>query len=567
MATTNIKARTENSLPPQPHIPPRTAHEGMYGKPALLAMLGIALVILLSALDQTIVSTALPRVIAELHGFDLYPWVATAYLLTSTVIIPIIGKLGDLYGRKPLLLAAIVIFVGASAMAGFAPDMLVLIVARGIQGIGAGMLMSTAFTTVGDMFPQPERRARWQGIITSAFGLASVVGPLLGGIMTDTLGWRSVFFVNLPLGALAIGVLWQTLPAQLSPRTAQAHHTRIDWAGALTVTLGVSALLLAIEWSGSGMGWLSPVMLGLLGFSMLQLAAFVWVEQRAPDPLLPFNLFTIRPIAISSLLSLSAGFALFGLVFYTPLFFQGVMGLSASQAGLYQTPLVVSMAIGSLLSGQLFARFSQSEPLMIGGATAFLAGVSLVSQMTPDVHPFIFSAELALCGLGVGMLLPLLTVIIQSLVPRQQLGVGTSALQFLRLIGSALGTAFVGALVSNVFLDRITATLPGNIDPTLKGTLSNPQVLINPDVQAQVQAIAQGQGPDGALWLQQILTASRDALASGIQSGYTLVLGAGLLMFILVLFLGNPLMQPPTVQVAQVDTPENRRDDMSMLIH
>ncbi len=246
-----------NTLKPQP----QSYEQGLSGLPALLAMIGISLTVLLSALDQTIVGTALPRIVAELHGFDLYAWVATSYLLTSTVMVPIMGKLGDLYGRKAFLLAAIAIFVAASLACGAATSMIFLIIARGVQGVGAGMLQATAFTSVGDMFPQPERRARWQGIITSTFGLASVVGPTLGGIMTDTLGWRSVFYVNLPVGILAIVVLIFALPAKLSPRTP---HARVDWAGAALITTAVSAFLLAVEWGGEVMPWGSPTIIGLL---------------------------------------------------------------------------------------------------------------------------------------------------------------------------------------------------------------------------------------------------------------------------------------------------------------
>jgi EmrB/QacA subfamily drug resistance transporter len=508
----------------------------MSGTPALLAMLGISLAILLSALDQTIVGTALPRIVAELHGFDLYAWVATSYLLTSTIMVPIMGKLGDLYGRKRFLLTSIVIFVGASAAAGAAPSMLVLILARGVQGIGAGMLQATAFTSVGDMFPQPERRARWQGIITSTFGLASVIGPSLGGIMTDTLGWRSVFYVNLPIGLLAIVVLIFTLPASLSPRVPNA---RIDWAGAATITLGISALLLAVEWGGSEFAWTSPTILGLLGLSLALLVAFVLIERKAPEPLLPLDLFKLRTVAVCSMISLLIGFALFGLVFYTPLFVQGALGLSPSAAGAVQTPLVVVMAVGSLISGQTFARTKRARPLLYTGAVVLALGSLLLTQVSTVVNHLLLSAELALCGLGVGMLLPMLTVIVQSTVPRRRLGVSTAMIQFLRLIGSTLGTAVIGAIVSSIFAARLAASIPPATDTRLAAALHDPQALVSPDAQARAQALAQQIGERGPAQLQQILAAGRQALAAGVRSGYWLSFGAAVAVLLLILLLRN----------------------------
>jgi EmrB/QacA subfamily drug resistance transporter len=508
--------------------------QGLSGMPALLAMIGISLTVLLAALDQTIVGTALPRIVAELHGFQLYPWVATAYLLTSTIMVPIMGKLGDLYGRKPFLLAAIVIFVGASAACGAATSMLFLILGRGLQGIGAGMLQATAFTSVGDMFPQPERRARWQGIITSTFGLASVVGPSLGGIMTDSLGWRSVFYVNLPIGILAIVVLILTLPARLSPRAPQA---RIDWAGAATITLGISALLLAVEWGGDTLPWTSPTILGLLIFSAILLAAFVAIERRAPEPLMPLDLFKLRPIAICSAISVLIGFALFGLVFYTPLFAQGALNLSASAAGAILTPLVTCMAVGSLLSGQTFARIRKARPLILAGAALFVIGALLLTQVTPEVNHLWLGAQLGLCGLSIGMLLPMLTIVVQSTVPRRKLGVGTAMVQFLRLIGSTLGTALIGALVSGTFAARLAASMPPSADARLAAALQDPRALISPDAQAAADALARQIGPDGPAQLQQLLTLSRDALADGVRMGFWVAFGAGVGVLVLALLL------------------------------
>jgi EmrB/QacA subfamily drug resistance transporter len=522
----------------------RTSYEeGLYGMPALLAMIGIALVVLLAALDQTIVGTALPRIVAELHGFDLYPWVATAYLLTSTIMVPIMGKIGDLYGRKPFLLAAIVIFIGASAACGAANSMLFLILARGVQGIGAGMLQATAFTSVGDMFPQPERRARWQGIITSTFGLASVVGPSLGGIMTDTLGWRSVFYVNLPIGILAIVVLIFTLPAALTPRVPNA---RVDWAGAATITLGISALLLAVEWGGQDLSWASPAIVGLLLFSLGMLAAFLAIERRAPEPLMPLDLFQLPTIAICSAISLLLGFALFGLVFYTPLFAQGALGLSASRAGAILTPLVTCMAVGSLTSGQLFARVRRARILMLIGSSVLVAGALLLTQATPQINHLWLATQLGLCGLGVGMLLPMLTITVQSTVPRRRLGVGTAMVQFLRLIGSTLGTALVGALVSGIFAVRLAAAIPPKTDARLIAALRDPRALVSPDAQAAATSLAQQIGSDGPAQLQQLLALGRDALADGIRASYWAALGAGIVVLVLVLVLRDAQFVAPS---------------------
>lgn len=524
--------------------------EGLYGTSALLAMIGIAMVILLSALDQTIVGTALPSVIAELKGFDLYAWVATSYLLTSTIMVPIMGKLGDLYGRKHFLLAAIVIFVAASAAAGAANSMVFLIVSRAVQGIGAGMLQATAFASVGDMFPQAERRARWQGIITGTFGLASVVGPSLGGIMTDSLGWRSVFYVNLPIGILAILMIWQTLPANLSPRAANA---RIDWAGAATITLGISSLLLAVEWGGGQYAWGSPQILGLLAVGLAALGGFLAVERRAPEPLLPLDLFRTRMVALCAGMSLLVGFALFALVFFTPLLAQGALNLTPSAAGAVLTPLVACMAVGSLLSGQIFARIGKARPMMLTGAGLVVAGTLLLTRVTTDINHLLLGVELGMCGVGVGMLMPMLTVLVQSSVERRRLGVSTAMVQFVRLIGSTMGTAIVGALVTAIYATQVLSLAPPATDPRLLAALHDPQALVSPQSQQQVQALAQQLGPDQVAQLQALLVSSRDALTAGVRAGYTLALAAMVLVAVLVFLIDDRTLQRATVRPDEVD--------------
>ncbi|MBX0329173.1 MFS transporter [Oscillochloris sp. ZM17-4] len=545
MATPEVQdqQRVRRRAPERIIVPPDA---GMHGTPALLAILGIMAVVLLSALDQTIVGTALPRVVADLGGFDLYAWVATSYLLTSTVMVPVMGKFGDLYGRKPFLLASVVIFVGASAVAGAAQSMIWLIVARGVQGIGAGMLQATAFTSVSDMFPQPERRARWQGLITSTFGIASVIGPSLGGIMTDSLGWRSVFYVNLPIGVLAVALIWLTLPSDLSPRTPNA---RIDWAGAATITLAISALLLAVEWGGDTMPWASPQIIGLLALSVTMIVSFGLIERRAPEPLLPLDLFEMPAILISSIISLLVGFALFALVYYTPLLFQGGFGISPSAAGALQTPLAVSMAMGSLTSGQLFARIRRMRPLLFTGATLLGFGSLLLLGSNTSSNLVLLSAELALTGFGVGLQLPMLTILVQSIVPRHRLGVGTSTIQFTRLIGSTIGTAIVGAAVNGLYAAGVAAAAAPGTDPRLAAAFSDPQALVDPQALAQIQDLV-GQVGASQADLQQLLDAARNTLISSVHVGYMLSLGCAAAIFGLLL-----IMRVPDFRAAQPAPP------------
>ncbi len=302
-----------NEIPERIVVPPDA---GLHGTQALVAMFGIMAVVLLTALDQTIVSTALPRVVADLGGFHLYAWVATANLLTSTVMVPIIGALGDLYGRKPFLLASIIIFTVGSLLAGFSQSMIWLIAARGLQGVGSGMLQATAFTSVSDMFPQPERRARWQGLVTSTFALASLVGPTVGGFLTDGFGWRSVFFISLPFAVLAFSMIWFMLPADLSPRQTSR---RIDWAGAFFISTAITTLLLTVEWGGSVYAWGSPQIISLIVATLLLTGIFIWIEMKSPAPLLPIDLFKTRSIAIVCIISSLFGLMMFALSYYNTL--------------------------------------------------------------------------------------------------------------------------------------------------------------------------------------------------------------------------------------------------------
>lgn len=511
--------------------------DGLHGTPALLAMIGMMTVVLLAALDQTIVGTALPRVVAELGGFDLYGWVATAYLLTSTIMVPIMGKLGDLYGRKPFLMSSVVIFVGASALGGAAQTMMWLVVARAIQGIGAGMLQATAFTSVSDMFPQPARRARWQGLITSTFAVASMVGPVLGGVMTESLGWRSVFYINLPVGIVAFTLVQIYLPANLSPRAAKA---RIDWAGAATITVAISALLLLVEWGGKDMPWTSPTIVGLGVLCVASLIAFIFVERHALEPLFPIDLLKRQSILFANLISFLAGFAMFALVYFTPLLLQGGLGLSPSAAGVFQTPLAASTALGALIGTQFFARTQRMKAILLWGATCMLAGTLLLLGVDNTIAPLRLALTLALAGWGVGFILPMLTLLVQSIIPRARMGAATSTVQFLRLIGSTIGTAVIASAVNARFGARMRAAFTADTDPRVVEAFHNPQAVIDPTTQATLQTLLRELGAEAAIQVQQLTDVAHNALISGVRLGYVMALVISAAIMTLVILIRTP---------------------------
>jgi EmrB/QacA subfamily drug resistance transporter len=528
------RAVAKNESPERIVVPPDA---GLYGTQALVAMFGIMAVVLLTALDQTIVSTALPRVVADLGGFHLYAWVATANLLTSTVMVPIIGALGDLYGRKPFLLASIIIFTTGSLCAGFSQSMIWLILARGLQGVGSGMLQATAFTSVSDMFPQPERRARWQGLITSTFALASLVGPTVGGFLTDGFGWRSVFFISLPFAVLAFTMIWFMLPADLSPRQASR---RIDWAGAFFISTAITTLLLTVEWGGSTFAWSSPQIIGLIIATLLLTGIFIWIEINSPAPLLPIDLFKNRTIAVVCIISTLFGFMMFAISYYTPLLMQGGFGLSPSQAGAYLTPMAISVALGSLVCSQIFARLRNMKTLMVIGAIMVLVGASLLVTINGNSSILFLAVILPLTGFGIGMQLPMTTILIQSVVPRSRIGVGTSTIQFLRLIGSTVGTGIIGTIVNTMYLSRINTAINTDMDQRLIDGYHNPQALVDPEISSSLQQIAQELGSQAQAHLDLLALTARNALISGVWVSYAMMLGSALITFGFVALLRVP---------------------------
>lgn len=428
-------------------------------------LLGAMLGLLLAALDQTIVSTAGPAIQADLRiPASLYPWLTTAYLVTSTMMIPISGKLSDLFGRRPVLVAAILTFLLGSLLCGVSRTTLQLILSRAVQGLGSAGLFTTAFAVVADLFP-PAERGKYQGLFGALFGLCSVVGPLAGGFLTDTLGWHWVFFINLPLGVVALIFIFLRMPP-LRPESLT--RPRLDTAGALALVVAVMPLLLALSLGrgeaahgGGGFSWTSSPILGLFALSAVGLAVFLLVERRAPEPIVDPRLFRGRTFALINATVFVIHASFLSAVVFLPLFMVNVVGLSATSAGLTLTPLTLGVTTGNVLSGQLVAKVGRYKGLMLGSLVVLAASFSLVAfTLSPESSPAEVRVMMVLVGLGLGPTFPLYTVAIQNAVPRQQLGVTTAAVTFFRQLGATVGVTILGAVFAASLAGQFRARLP-----------------------------------------------------------------------------------------------------------
>jgi EmrB/QacA subfamily drug resistance transporter len=429
-----------------------TAAEGR--RSITVVFVGLMLVLLMAALDQTIVSTALPTIVGDFGGLSHISWVVTAYLLAQTAVTPVYGKLGDLYGRKIVLQVALVVFLIGSALCGAAQTLTELIAFRALQGLGGGGLMVGTMAAIGDVVP-PRDRGRYQGIFGAVFGLASVIGPLLGGFFTTSLTWRWIFYVNLPIGVCAFAVLAATLPS----RQDEAHH-RIDYLGAAVLAGALTALVLTCTLGGTDYAWGSPqiVVLGLV--ALVLVLTFVRVEQRAAEPVLPPRLFRDSVFSVTSAIGLVVGFALFGSVTYLPLFLQVVLGASPTGSGLQILPLMGGLLITSIGSGQFISRTGRYKPFPIAGTAIMVVGLFLLSTMDPQTTRIAASAFMFVLGLGLGLTMQVLVLVVQNAVDYKDLGVATSGATLFRSIGGSVGTAVLGSIFSNRLASELASTLP-----------------------------------------------------------------------------------------------------------
>ncbi|MGW1029973.1 MDR family MFS transporter [Streptomyces sp. NPDC002577] len=458
-------------------------------------MSALILAVLLSALDQTIVSTALPRIAQDLIGFDDIAWVSAAYLLASTAVTPLWGKLGDMFGRKRLYLASTTIFLIASVACGLARNLPELIGARVLQGMGGGGMIVLTFALVGDLVA-PSERGRYQGMFGSVYGVASIVGPLLGGVFTDQLSWRWAFLVNLPVGAVALGIAARALPV-----TVRGARARIDYAGS-TLLAAIATGLILITSFGERWGWGSPAIVALIVTSVALAALLVPVERRAAQPVLPPAVFGSRTVVFSSMIGFVANAAMFAVLVYLPTYLQIVHGVSATLSGVHMLPLVAGLVVSQSLAGRWAAHAGRLRPILIAGLLANLAGLLLLGTIGAGTHTLVLSVYFLITGIGVGMVPMVVLTTVQNSVPAADLGAASAAVTFARSIGAAFGVAVFGTLLNTGFADR-TRPLPtdGGFDAARPDTIAQlPGGLRDTALDAFAHATA-----TGYLWIAPVL--------------------------------------------------------------
>jgi EmrB/QacA subfamily drug resistance transporter len=496
----------------------------------LVAIVGVLLGMLLAALNQTIVATALPVIVADLGGVEHYSWVFSAYMLAATVTTPIYGRLSDVHGRRLFFICGIVLFMAGGIVGATAQSMTQLVLARGIQGLGAGALMPLAIATIGDLVP-PADRGRWQGLTGAVFGVASILGPTTGGYIADNADWRWVFLVSLPVALIALAVVATTLRIPPHPERA----TKIDYAGAALLAAGLSTALLGIVRGGQEAPWGSAQVLGLIGVGVGLLAVFLLWERRVAQPIVPVELFRIRTVSAASLAGFATGVGMFGTIMFVPLFVQGVLGASATSSGLVLTPLMLAMMAASVGSGQIITRTGRYRWALLSGPVVMGAGFALLSVLDEGSTRGLTTLAMVVAGLGLGLLIQNLSLVVQNAVPSRHMGVATSLAQFSRSIGGTVGVSAMGAILA--------AGLPaGAAALALGGGASGP---------------VGGPGGDGA----------RAALADAIQPIFMLGVPMMLITLLLVTLIPEePLRRAVRDDVAQPEAPATGEHDRVLAV-
>ncbi|MHB1418615.1 MAG: MDR family MFS transporter [Bacillota bacterium] len=477
-----------------------------------IAFAAVLVTLFFSSLDQTIVSTALPTVIADLKGFEIYAWVFTAYMITSAIAVPIYGKLSDVYGRKPFYIFGLVIFMVGSALSGQAHSMIELILARGIQGLGGGALLSMPRATIGDIF-NPKERAKWMGVTMSVFGLASIIGPFLGGWITDQWNWRWIFYINLPVAVIALVAVYYALP---KVRQEGKHH--VDWLGTIFLALGLVPILLAFTWAGTRYAWSSGQILGLFVFGLVLLIVFVFIEKKSEEPVISPTLFKNHIFVVTAILGLLISVSMFGSLMFLPIFVQGVLGLSAQNSGEVMTPMMLSFIVGSVVGGIFISRTGKYKIQAVIASVIMVLGIFLLTRMNTLTTWPIVVRNMIVIGIGVGSIMPLVNIVVQNAFPYKMLGVVNSTQQFVSSLGGIIIAPIYGTILASTFNKELALNLPPQLVSAMSGVVAktDPQVLITAQAQEAIKAKFIAFGPSGIDLYNKFIEAVKLSLTSGV---------------------------------------------------
>lgn len=509
--------------------PPTDSDQTRSTLASFLAMLGICFVIMMVALDQTVIATALPEIATEFHGFDLYAWVTTAYLLTSVITVPIFGSLGDYFGRRPFLILSCFLFTASSVFCGMASSMEMLIISRAVQGVAGGMLIGTGFASVADLFPDVRVRLKWQVMISISFGLSNIIGPSLGGFITEAWGWRWIFLINLPVGLLSFIFVWRYVP-HIRHQAKQAHF-HMDWLGILFIVLALGSLQLGVEMLPKH--GLSFNVIGLLILSAVSFYCLWLCEKRAEQPIMPMAIMRHKTMNYLFLFSVMLGFVLFALLMYAPLLFQGGLSLTPREAGLLITPLVVSITFASVFNNQIVTRLPKpNNMLYIGFMMVALCCLGMMLVQSSSSHFYIVCVML-IGGLGMGFIMPNLTIFTQQVAPKEYIGVATGLIQSYRMVGGMLGAALCGVIVTGMYTSQVTSLLVKEQAMGWYNQLINPAIFMDQSEQISVITQMKIAGKEGDVLFEAV----RSALINALHSGFALILIISLIGFLLVRFI------------------------------
>ncbi|MFX3636339.1 MAG: MDR family MFS transporter [Candidatus Pristimantibacillus sp.] len=490
--------------------------EHLSSKRKLTIMIAIMFAMFFAAINQTITSTAMPRIIAELGGMDLYTWTITIYMLTSTIATVLVGKLSDIYGRKPFILAGILFFIVGAFTSGLSTDVYQFITFRGIQGVGAGIIMATAFTAVGDLFP-PRERGKWTGLMTAVFGFSSVIGPTLGGWIIDNMAWHWVFWIFLPLGIVAFVMIMM-----LFPKTERKASEKIDYLGSLFLTTTIVPLLLAFTWAGSKYEWGDWRILALFAGTIVSLIIFLLIEKNAKSPVLPLSMFKNNIVTLSNVIGFIMNFGMMGALIYLSFFVQGVLAISPTHAGYVTMPMSIAMVFTSAIGGSMISKTGKYKRFAMIGMPIMLAGMIIMVLMN---SVWMAVVSMIVFGLGLGLGMPVFSLIIQNAVPHKELGAATASMQLFRNLGGTIGIAVMGTVMASSLKNNLKdmATSPqaaelAKLDPAIQekiGVFANPQMLTD---QPALKSTMEGLPAEVQPIFAQMVDALREALSASLST-------------------------------------------------